>query len=57
MNELAIAYDLENDIHERNNLVRDPEYAGVRKKLAKILKKRMKDAGEPIPTILPRSSK
>ncbi len=47
-------YDLENDIHERNNLVKDPEYAGVRAELAEILKRRMKGAGEEVPIILQR---
>jgi arylsulfatase A-like enzyme len=49
-------YDLENDIHERNNLVSDPKYAEVRAELAEILKRRMAEAGEEIPTIFPRNS-
>jgi uncharacterized sulfatase len=30
-------YDLDEDPHERNNLVRDPDYAGVRTELAEVL--------------------
>jgi len=45
-------YDLESDPHERNNLVRDPGYAGVRRELAGILRQRMVDAGEEEPTIM-----
>jgi len=44
-------YDLETDPHERNNLVRDPAYAGVRDELAATLKRRMVDAGEEEPEI------
>ncbi|MEI6578605.1 MAG: sulfatase-like hydrolase/transferase [Eubacteriales bacterium] len=39
-------YDLENDPFELKNLMKDPEYALVRKELAKILKKKMRQAGE-----------
>ncbi len=46
-------YDLDKDPNERNNLVADPKCAGVRKKLAVILKRRMKEAGEKVPEILP----
>ncbi|MBN1642603.1 MAG: sulfatase-like hydrolase/transferase [Anaerolineae bacterium] len=46
-------YDLQVDPHERNNLVRDPAYAGVRAGLAETLKRRMADAGEALPTISP----
>ncbi|MBN1557191.1 MAG: sulfatase-like hydrolase/transferase [Lentisphaerae bacterium] len=46
-------YDLEADPHERNNLVRDPVYAAVRAGLAETLKRRMAEAGEPVPDILP----
>jgi uncharacterized sulfatase len=46
-------YDLENDPHERNNLVRDPQYAGVRRELAATLKRRMVAAGERQPRIDP----
>jgi uncharacterized sulfatase len=46
-------YDLENDPHERDNLVADPQYAGVRAELAKTLTRRMVAAGETSPEILP----
>jgi len=46
-------YDLENDPHERSNLVRDPAYADVRAELAETLKRRMAEAGEAVPKILP----
>ncbi len=46
-------YDLEADPHERNNLVKDPALAPVRAQLAEILKRRMEQAGEPAPEILP----
>lgn len=50
-------YDLEKDPNERNNLVADPKYAGVRKSLADLLKRRMvTEAGEKIPEILPAKS-
>ena len=49
-------YDLENDIHERNNLVKEPEYAQVRAELAEVLKKKMIEAGENIPKIIPKAS-
>ncbi len=39
-------YDNENDPHQRNNLVRDPEYADVRASLAETLKRRMAEADE-----------
>ncbi len=45
-------YDLDTDPHERNNLVRDPTYAGLRDNLAQRLIKRMVQAGEQAPTIL-----
>jgi uncharacterized sulfatase len=44
-------YDLDNDPHERNNLVRDPAFGEIRKKLAECLKKRMVKAGEKEPLI------
>jgi uncharacterized sulfatase len=44
-------YDLEEDPHERNNLVRDPSLAEARAELAKILKRRMIEAGEKAPEI------
>lgn len=46
-------YDLENDPHERNNLVCDPRYRQIRSELSEILKRRMKEAGEKVPTIHP----
>ncbi len=46
-------YDLENDPHERTNLVRDPAFAEVRGRLAQTLKRRMVAAGEKQPVILP----
>lgn len=46
-------YDLENDPHERTNLVEDSEYINVRAELAEILKRRMVEAGEKEPEILP----
>lgn len=39
-------YDLQNDPHERNNLVASPDHAGIRKELARRLLKRMALAGE-----------
>jgi arylsulfatase A-like enzyme len=46
-------YDLENDPHERNNLVADLKLKAVRARLAKLLKMRMVEAGEDTPEILP----
>jgi uncharacterized sulfatase len=46
-------YDLEADPHERKNLVSDPSCAGIREKLAALLKRCMEDAGEQAPEILP----
>jgi len=46
-------YDLENDPHERNNLAAAPDLAAVRAELERTLKKRMRQADEPEPTILP----
>jgi len=39
-------YDLENDPHERRNLVTDPDFAEVRWQLAQTLRRRMLQAGE-----------
>lgn len=47
-------YDLENDYVEKNNLVSDPAYADIRREMAERLKKRMAEAGEPVPVILPK---
>ncbi len=49
-------YDLNEDPHEKNNLVRDPAYAQVRADLAERLKRRMVHAGENEPEILPAVS-
>lgn len=46
-------YDLENDYNEKNNLVTDHEYINIRRELAEVLKKRMAQAGEKVPEILP----
>jgi uncharacterized sulfatase len=46
-------YDLEADPHERNNLIADPRWAGVRSKLAAALRRRMREAKEATPTIAP----
>lgn len=46
-------YDLDDDPHERNNLVRDPAYAAVRADMAERLIKRMEKAGESAPEIKP----
>jgi uncharacterized sulfatase len=51
--EEAFLYDLENDYFEKNNLVRDPEYAAVREELCERLKRKMAEAGEDIPEIVP----
>ncbi|MFP4176935.1 MAG: sulfatase-like hydrolase/transferase [Candidatus Brocadiia bacterium] len=48
-------YDLEEDPHERNNLVADPQYARVREDLRERLKMRMRDAGETTPEIISAS--
>ncbi|HBT17092.1 MAG TPA: arylsulfatase [Firmicutes bacterium] len=48
-------YDLENDPFEKNNLVTDAKYKNVRENLKQILKRRMKEAGEPVPVILPQN--
>lgn len=44
-------YDLEDDPHERNNLVADPHYKAARGELARRLKRRMVEAGEQEPVI------
>ncbi|TFG13268.1 MAG: arylsulfatase, partial [Promethearchaeota archaeon] len=49
-------YDLDADPYERNNLVSDPEYVQVRVDLAEILKRRMDEAGEEPPQIIPNNS-
>jgi arylsulfatase A-like enzyme len=47
-------YDLESDPHERENLVAEPRYVKLRATLAETLKRRMTEAGERPPVILPR---
>jgi arylsulfatase A-like enzyme len=46
-------YDLATDPHERTNLVREPRLASVRGELAAALKRRMAEAGETVPEIVP----
>lgn len=46
-------YDLQNDPHEKYNLVRHPVYADVRAELAVRLKRRMAEANEEVPEIRP----
>ncbi len=47
-------YDLENDPHERNNLVNNEDLCEVRAELASILVRKMVEAGEKTPEILAR---
>jgi uncharacterized sulfatase len=47
-------YDLEHDMYEKNNLVEEAEFEGIRNELAEILKRKMKEAGEEIPDIIPK---
>ncbi len=47
-------YDLESDPHERNNLVNSNSHAEIRDSLSETLKRRMLEAGEEIPEIVPR---
>jgi uncharacterized sulfatase len=46
-------YDLNADPYERDNLIRDPAFADVRKELAETLRRRMAEAGEAVPELLP----
>ena len=46
-------YDLENDPHERKNLVKAPELESVRSELREILLGKMRQANEEIPEIFP----
>lgn len=46
-------YDLSKDPFEKNNLVQDRSYEGIRGYLSQRLKARMEEAGEEIPAILP----
>lgn len=48
-------YNLEEDPHERSNLVRNPDFVEVRKQLAETLKRRMVAVGEKEPVINPAS--
>ncbi|MHA2005832.1 MAG: sulfatase-like hydrolase/transferase [Promethearchaeota archaeon] len=47
-------YDLENDQFEKHNLVNEPEFEPIRNQLVKILERKLQEAGEEIPTILPK---
>lgn len=47
-------YDLENDPYEQTNLVGDPAYRAVADELMAILLRRMAEAGEEPPRIIPR---
>ncbi|RMD73980.1 MAG: arylsulfatase, partial [Lentisphaerae bacterium] len=49
-------YDLENDPHERNNLVADPNYRSVREELRERLLRNMREANEPPAEIIPCES-
>ena len=50
-------YDLNEDPHERNNLVSDPGLLSVRENLARTLKRRIVEAGETEPEILNKVEK
>lgn len=50
-------YNLEEDPHERNNLVFEPAYAGIRADLSARLKRRMAAAGENVPAIAPAAAR
>ncbi|MFW9865437.1 MAG: sulfatase-like hydrolase/transferase [Candidatus Thorarchaeota archaeon] len=47
-------YDLENDVYERQNVIKDPALKDIRRELAEILKRKMREVGEEIPLILPK---
>jgi arylsulfatase A-like enzyme len=47
-------YDLENDVYERQNIIEDPALKDIRRELAEILKRKMREVGEEIPLILPK---
>ena len=49
-------YDLDRDPHERVNLVADPILSEVRRELSVILRRRMAEAGEASPVILPANA-
>lgn len=46
-------YNLENDPYEKRNLVKDAMYSEIRDELSRALKRKMSEAGENIPTIIP----
>jgi uncharacterized sulfatase len=48
-------YDLEHDPHERHNLATSPEHTAIRQELAEVLKRRMAEAGESVPDIVPHA--
>ena len=50
-------YDLETDPYEKNDLVAHPDYKGMRAQLAETLKRRMIQAGEKGPHILPQDAR
>lgn len=45
-------YDLESDIFEQNNLIKDPEFTEIKKELSSLLKVKMAEAGENVPEII-----
>jgi len=49
----AYLYDLQTDPHQKNNLVASAEHQKTREELRKALLRRMAEAGEKTPTILP----
>ncbi len=49
-------YDLEADPYEHNNLADSSQHLETRAALAEVLKRRMQEAGEEVPVILPKSS-
>ncbi|MEI7832560.1 MAG: hypothetical protein WCJ56_05125, partial [bacterium] len=49
----AYLYDDQADPHQRTNLVADPAYTDIRAELATLLLKKMQEAGEIVPKILP----
>ena len=51
--EEAFLYDLQDDPHERHNLVASSAHAGIRAQLAERLKRLMSEAGEETPEIRP----
>ena len=54
--EETFLYDLENDPHEKQNLIAKLEFIDVRKELSSLLKQRMIEAGESAPIIIPQDS-